>query len=316
MKKFLFAFILVSLMSGASSSFGAEGFLWIGGNDCEEPYVLDSDCSGTGWTWETDSATLSLNSSYTGEPVYIYCYETTTLDITDNVTINGGEFGSPLRCDGDFNITGSGTLNLVPSEFAEEYSLPALSSPGNITFSGANIIANSEGELNSAVMSEYGDIILTGNAKVTVKAEGVQGYAIYSGRNLTLEGNSELTAEGEGTNASGVIIKSGDITVNDNAKFTAIGKGEGYALDIRQGNLVANNDNVKLIADDEEHYSTQENSGTGEIETETEPEKSPETGTQTLHSSSGGCNSALLIWAALALVIMKYIAQILKVHSK
>ena len=326
MKKFMLAFLIIIIT--AEASFGNDGYLWIGGNNYDEPYNLASDCSGIGWEWNSKTLTLSLNSEYTGEFIfllssrlvnegeYVKLADFINLDITGNVIVRGGELGTPFSFEGNINVTGSGTLTLIPSQSAEEFSIPTIHSTGNLNFSGANVIINSYGELNCAVLCEYGDIKLTDNAKVRAKAVGLQSYGIFSCWDLTLNGNSELTAEGEGLNSTGVLVQYGNVKVNDDAKFTAIGHGEGYALDIREGELNVYNDNVNLIADDEEHKSTRQNFGYSERDT-LKDEPRTITNQSSEHYSGGGCNSSVLMLSSvLILLVMKYIDYVLKVHSK
>lgn len=79
MKRFIWSAILLCVFTGTAC---ADGLMWIGGCGCGNPYILSGDCSGTGWSWDYDTSTLSLNSGYTGEPVFVSSYEPTTLDIT------------------------------------------------------------------------------------------------------------------------------------------------------------------------------------------------------------------------------------------
>ena len=306
MKKIFSAVLFVMLSVSCASA--ATGYLWIAGNDFDNPYDLESDSYGTGWSWSASESLLSLNSSYTGEYIYISSSygDTITLNVTGNVIVNGGDVGVPLCCDGDLNINGTGTLRFIPSDFAEEYSLPTIQSSGNLIFSGANVITTSEGELNSAIFSGYSDIIFTGDAQVTASSKGTQGYAVYTGRNVILGGNADLTASGEGTDAAGIFIKAGNLTVNDDASLTARGIGEGYAVEIREGSLEVNNDNVKLIADDKEHAVTKENSGSGTVNKETNAEQTeePEPENRKFKSSGGGGCNALFIWSSLGAFVL------------
>ena len=229
------------------------GYMWIAGAADEEPIYLSSNQSGTGWTWDASTDTLTLSSSYTGQPIYIAGVRSeVTIEINGNVTVNGGTVGAPIRVDSDVRFTGSGTLNLVPSTRGNEYSIPTVYASGTITFAGTVTNASAEGELNRAIASEYHDVVLKGDADVTAKAQGTKGYAVYTGESLRLSDRSSLVAEGVGENAAGVIAKRGDIIVNDDAKLIAKGDGDGYAVDIREGKLEANNDNVVLLAEDEE----------------------------------------------------------------
>ena len=223
------------------------------------------------------------------------------IEVNDNVTINAGIYGSAIKVNGSLNLYGTGTLTLVPSEFGSKYSIPTMQASKNLIFSGATLNVSAQEELNRAITAEYGDVILKENAKAVCKASGKKGYAVYASENVTLSGNAQLKAEGEGPNSAGIIVKSGDITVDDNASLEARGLGEGYALDIRQGSLIVNNDNVTLHADDPDHISTRPNIGTGQVETQT-PQETPET-PETGKSSGGGggCNAGFIGLALMAL---------------
>lgn len=251
----------------------AERFMWIAGCDYDTPYDLSENCSGTGWSWNRGNSKLSLNSSYTGEHIFIVSYwefTAVTLEITGDVTVRGGDFGIPLRCcDASMEITGSGKLTLVPSLRGREYSFPTLSVTDSIMFSGAEVIVSADGELNSAILAETGGVFVTGSAKVTASAQGTNGYAVYSAENIELYQNASLQALGEGAGATGLLIKDGMLDVEDNASLTAKGNGEGYAVEIREGDMFVYNDNVTLFADNEAHSANRDNSGEGNIDVQT-----------------------------------------------
>ncbi|MBQ8691571.1 MAG: hypothetical protein IJ520_00305 [Synergistaceae bacterium] len=314
-------FIILAYMS--APAFALDCYAWLSDTGDDAPYDLNEDCSGTGWAWNSSENKLVLDSSYTSS-VFIACNydDTVNIEVNGDVKLSDNTCGAVLCSNGSLNISGSGTLTIMPSDLASQYSLPTIQAEKDIIFSGqVSVIVSSDQELNRTIVAEYGDIIFSDNAKVTTYSNGDGGYALYAYENITLAGNADLRTESFGADGAGLIVRSGDVIVNDNARLEARAHGTGYAIEIRNGSLKANNNNVFLYADDAEHISNQENTGTGEVNADTgqeteqesdqEQENENESGNKSSSKNSGGsgCGSGLLpgLWImTLLFIILKF----------
>ncbi len=184
----------------------ATGTMDIGG---ETEKNLASNQSGTGWTWDAASATLTLNSSYTGEPIAIDCQYTDAINLiyTGDVSISSSA-ASSIFCRGSLNITGSGgtlTLNSAGSDSA----YCAID-----VYSGALTIGGSA------------DV----NATCAGSGTSPAAVVIYGMKGVTVSGSADVTADATGADASGIWVEWGDITISTTGTVTANGNGTGGAL--------------------------------------------------------------------------------------
>ncbi|MDL2274288.1 putative Ig domain-containing protein, partial [Oscillospiraceae bacterium OttesenSCG-928-G22] len=193
-----------TLAQGSTTPPAATGTMTIGG----KTVALNSNQSGTGWTWTAGNATLKLTSDYGGAPIAIKCDSTDTINLvyTGNVSITSAAV-STLYCFGSLNITGSGgTLAL------------------SYTGSDSQCLA----------LEAYGGALKIGGAAV-VNATGAgseDSYAavIYGNAGVTISGSASVTATATGTDASGIWSADGDITISTSGTVTANGNGAGSAL--------------------------------------------------------------------------------------
>ena len=277
----------------------ATGFAWLDGADEASTCDLSVDSSGVGWRWTAAENKLTLDSAYTYY-VYINCGDADKINIEVNgdVKISKGTYGSAISVTGALNIYGTGTLTLIPSEIATEYSIPTIRAAQNVTISGASIVVSAYEELNRAIVSEYGDVQIIGTAKVTATAQGKQGFAVYAHENVKIDDNANVVADGVGLNSEGIRTQNGRINVESNAVVHAKGTGTGYALDCRKGIITINNNSVFLRADDEEHFYSNLPVGTGKVNTSI---NSSENGGQA-SGGGGGCNGAFSFIALIVCV--------------
>ncbi|MDR2474504.1 MAG: putative Ig domain-containing protein, partial [Bacteroidales bacterium] len=177
---------------------------------------FNANRSGTGWTWAGSSATLTLNSAYTGQSISFVC----DADCDVRIIYSGNVSATSVYCNGNLTIGGSGgTLSL--SYTGSSYCLYAR-----------------ELTVNSGTV----------NASSTVT--GATAAAIYASENINIGGTASVTANVTGADAGGIVSESGDINISTSGTVTANGNGTGYVmgtLNATSGNQVnVSNGTVKL----------------------------------------------------------------------
>ncbi len=197
------------------------GTMDVGGTTVSD---LTQSANGTGWSWNASTATLTLGSSYTHEPIAVNCQDTDTVNLvcTGDVSLTSSA-ASTIYCKGNLNITGSG---------------------GTLTLNSA-----SSDSLYCAI-EVNGALIIGGNADVNAACAGSginpAAVVIYGKQGVTVSGSANVTATATGTDASGIWVEFGDITISTSGTVTANGNGTGGALgiygsntlDMTSGNLV------------------------------------------------------------------------------
>lgn len=147
------AFVIVPITAQAAPT----GTLSIGGSYYPD---ISVGLSGTGWVWDTSK--LTLDSTYTGEGISIFCQATDTINLeyTGNVMVAG------ILCDGNLEITGSsGTLT------AKGY-YSGIEARGYIEISGGASVTAEGTHTNSNGISSNGDITINTTGKVTAMGKG------------------------------------------------------------------------------------------------------------------------------------------------
>jgi hypothetical protein len=165
---------------------------------------LATDQSGTGWTWTAASATLTLNSSYTGEAIKINCASTETVNLvyTGNVTVaSSSATASALTCDGWLNISGSGgTLSL---SYTGGGYFGALTVNGDLIVNSGTVNAESSGTSDAsriaAAIRTYGLLTISGAASVTAQVTGANANGIASENNIVISTSGTVTANSTGS---------------------------------------------------------------------------------------------------------------------
>lgn len=174
--------------------------MYVGGT----PYVdLASNRAGAGWAWNAATATLMLDSSYTGSNIQINCASTDTINLvyTGNVSIVGSsDIISALVCEGNLNINGSGGTLTVDYTADSDYC--ALEVSGKLTIQSGALDATSAGSIGSmetAVIYADNGVTITGSANVTATTTGDVSHGIFTSNNLTISTSGTVTAKGTGT---------------------------------------------------------------------------------------------------------------------
>ncbi|GHV40098.1 hypothetical protein FACS1894187_20690 [Synergistales bacterium] len=299
------AFLAIALrVVMTSAADAATGYAWIGGVEYDSPYDLTTDNSGAGWSWSAAGNKLAIDGAYVHN-INISCNsaDVINLEVNGAVTVSNGTYGSAIVSTGSLNIYGTGTLTLLPSEIGTEYSIPTIRAAQDLIISGGTVIVTAYDELNRAIVSEYGNVIIKGTANVTFTVDGNKGRGIYAYGNVKIDDSAIVTIEGTGPNSEGILTQNGDITIDSNAVVRAKRTGEGYALHARSGSIIINSNNVTLFADDEEYLSSVPIKGTGNVDTVT-PENNPETTKKS--GGGGGCSVVGLgVFALCAIVLLK-----------
>jgi len=164
--------------------------------------------SGTGWTWEAATKTLTLTSAYTGQPIYIHCAATDTINLvySGNVTITNPyhDFGA-LTCDGRLNMTGSGGTFTLDS--SDGYGMG--STRVTINSGAYNIISDVEG-----LWSDGGNITISGGS-VTISTSSNRGIRAYNSDVIINGGTVTISSGGNaGIEANNISISGGTVAIN------------------------------------------------------------------------------------------------------
>ncbi len=148
---------------------GISGTMVIGG---EVGKNLANDQSGTGWTWDRETATLTLTSDYvSSNGIWIVCQPTDTIHLvySGDVTISASDCA--LSCEGALSISGNGTLTLEITSSSIEALRVA---NGNLNILSGKIIATGR----IGIITYAGDIIIHNGANVTATSIGETGRRV------------------------------------------------------------------------------------------------------------------------------------------
>jgi hypothetical protein len=186
----------------------ATGTIDVGGQTALD---LAADHAGAGWSWTALTAVLTLDASYTGEPIAVNCQTTDNVNLayTGDVTVSGSA-ESAVSCNGNLDVTGSGGVLTINS--------------------------GSSNALHCAIEVPNGSLTIGGSANVNAEAacSGTSPAAtvIYGKWGVTVSGSANVTTVATGTDASGIFTEMGDLTISTTGIVTANGKGAGSALSI------------------------------------------------------------------------------------
>ncbi|MDR0862866.1 MAG: S-layer homology domain-containing protein [Oscillospiraceae bacterium] len=212
----LFALTLSASAAGASS-----GLLYL--ENVSSPIATPS---GTGWTWEQSTATLTLDDTYDGGAIEF-----------DNSGNELGDFTIVLEGDVTLTTTENAALQVNKANLIIQtgtYTLEVtgdtdgiFATNGALTIAGGTVIAHSGASGNQAGIDAFNsDINISGG---TVTAIGnLNGIAVYGGGNLNIGGGT-VTATTVGNDA--IFVSDGDLTVTDGS-LTANGNSSGIMIGI------------------------------------------------------------------------------------
>ena len=187
--------------------------------------VLTQDANGTGWTWDAESATLTLNSGYQGGFIDIACGNNDTITLVCNgaVTVNKGS-SYAIRCGGCLVIRGDGPLTISGGLRASK-DIIILGTIGDISGgSSSGIDAGGSISIYGAVGNITGAQAILANGDITISDGAVVG---------------KIGAEGSGPSSStdGIHSYNGSVTING---ATGDISGKSYGICAKGGNVFIN----------------------------------------------------------------------------
>ena len=209
-------------MVGALGVGTITGTMSVGGTTVSD---LTQDDNGTGWTWEAESATLTLGSSYPGDFIKFECDGADTINLVCNgtVTVNKGDTYA-IQSWGSLVIKGDGPLTISDGGITASKDIVILGAMGNI--SGASVGISAGGSVT--ISGTVGDITSTAytiyaNGDITISDGGVVGkigaggtgsksgtHGIYAGGSVTING---VTGDISGK-SYGIYAKGGNVFIN------------------------------------------------------------------------------------------------------
>jgi len=206
-----------SLMSGTVT-----GTMDIGG---QTGVTLAANASGTGWTWDSTTATLTLNSSYQGGYIKFECADTDTINLVCNgaVTVNKSDTYA-IQSWGSLVIKGDGPLTISDGGITASKDIVILGAMGNISGASVGIsaggsvtISGTVGDITSTAHTIYadGDITISDGGVVGKIGAGGTGsksgtHGIYAGGSVTING---VTGDISGK-SYGIYAKGGNVFIN------------------------------------------------------------------------------------------------------
>ena len=221
--------LMLSLLPGMSlTALAATSYnVWIGGVE-----VTSDNSSGTGWSYDSGSNTLTLNGyqysgdgykyestygGYGGNYAAIYAKQDLTISLTGESTVtntvdgkNGYNENNGVFVDGKLTIQGEGQVT-VNGKTAGIRSKSLQIDSGTVNAS-CDVTTLMDG---SIVVTENGLTINGGN----VTANGKKGIDVENG-DVSITGGT-VNAVGSGYQGSGIYVENGDVTISG-GKVTAI----------------------------------------------------------------------------------------------
>ncbi|MDR0852808.1 MAG: hypothetical protein LBN34_00360 [Clostridiales Family XIII bacterium] len=194
---------------------------------------LAQNDSGTGWDWNKDTDELTIDSSYTGEAIYVDCNDSGTI----NILISGDVTTGSIECMGSLNISSSSNGTITATKTGSD-SLACIYSANAIEING-NVNLNATSNSSSGIESWNGNgIEIGGSANVTVNGWRV-GLRSYS--DINIGGNSQVTATATEEENGIALFANGSISISGDANVEAIGLDTGINCNNNDPEIVDNN---------------------------------------------------------------------------
>ncbi len=175
--------LLITLLVGTQINYAATGNLVLGGYTYVPDLTLDG--SGTGWTWDAATETLTLNSNYNGVDISIWSNNSDVINLVYSGDIFIYSHFSAISCMGSLNISGDGGILTLMSNNG---SMSCINAQQNLTIgSNANInIKNSSG----IAIECFNNMTIKDNATVTCSSDGM------FGKGMLISGNTMISTTG------------------------------------------------------------------------------------------------------------------------
>jgi len=204
-------FALLPALALTANAAPVSGSLTIGAESVPDLLI---DGSGTNWSWDAATATLTLTGNI-GSTIFFDNTGAGAINITysGNFTVDGGtDIAIQVNGTANLQINGSGTLTLVSTNWAGIFT-----QQGNINIIGGStsVVINAAGD---GIWSGGGNVNISGGAAVDITSTGI-GRGIYANNHVIIIGNGTSveieTTDGYGIDAlATVTINSGTVTIN------------------------------------------------------------------------------------------------------
>ncbi|MDL2239844.1 fibronectin type III domain-containing protein, partial [Bacteroidales bacterium OttesenSCG-928-K22] len=220
----------LALLFSLSAARAATGTMNIGGGSHSD---LTVDGSGTGWTWNAATETLTVNADYTGDYYIIFkCAETDHVNmlVTANLTIRYISSWGSLSLDAsDYTLNITGVTNVYGIRASKHLSITG----GTFHVTGANAAiqsGDSEGDISisgTVNITAVGAIRAPGGSMSvsitgTITAEYVKG-TIKAKNDITVSSGSLFLTSTSLDDAMSIGSNDGNVFITGNANLTAIG---------------------------------------------------------------------------------------------
>jgi uncharacterized repeat protein (TIGR02543 family) len=192
----------------------------------------------SGWDWNAATATLTLDSSYSGaNKISINCGSTDTVNLVYSGDISIDAPYAAILCYGNLNISGTGGALTLTSGSGPLYAV------GDLQITGGTVTTTTTEYYSRGIMSERGNITISGAATVTASGTGTgDGFGIVAqSGDLTISTTGTVTATGNQYAIAAVTttVNSGTVELNGSRP-----KPEGSNTFILNGGTVIYNNNT------------------------------------------------------------------------
>ncbi|MSS08171.1 hypothetical protein FYJ38_05875 [Clostridium sp. WB02_MRS01] len=238
---------IVSSLKGGIQRFGSNpvtGTMDIGGTTVSD---LTQPANGTGWNWNAATATLTLDSGYSGSDngIYIECgsSDSITLNLTGDVTINSNWWGIDVA-----GISGGwgGSLTIQAGSYTLAVSAvgDAIQAHEGLTIESGTVVADGGG---GGLVSYSGDVAITGSANVAAIGYTDPNGPTWSSNGIqAADGNVLINTSGvvNVTGGKGAIVAGGIVTIEsgtvnaNGGSFALVGENSG--IHITGGTITTN----------------------------------------------------------------------------
>jgi uncharacterized protein YjdB len=221
---------IVSSLKGGIQRFGGNpvtGTMDIGGTTVSD---LTQPANGTGWNWNAATATLTLDSGYSGSDngIYIECgsSDSITLNLSGDVTINSNWWGiDVVGISGGWG--GSLTIQAGSHTLAVSAVADAIQAHEGLTIESGTVVADGGG---GGLVSYSGDVAITSSANVIATGYTDPNGPTWSSNGIqAAEGNVLINTSGvvNVTGGKGAIMSGGIVTIESG---TVNANGDSFAL--------------------------------------------------------------------------------------
>ena len=199
------------------------GSIWINGTEVVSD-IGSGTQTGTNWSWDSSSATLTLSGSPEGA-IWFNTAAPVNLVLSASATIENTGLGYAIKSNGDLTIgAGNYTLTASSTDLATGY---AIYTGGDLDITGSGAVtATGKGDAGFALRAS-GTITISGSANVMASSADGKNYAIISIGDLTVSESASLNSAA--IDNSDIYSYAG-ISINTTGTVTARSSAEDYAV--------------------------------------------------------------------------------------